>query len=89
MNHYSSSQIINIGTGFDYSIKELVKILQEEIGTKGKIKWDRTKPDGTFEKKTDISRLKTIYPEFNPRSFQRGLREILDNKKEVKRILKN
>ena len=87
MNNYSSEKIVNIGTGFDYSIKEFSEIIKEEIGWDGKIEWDTTKPDGTFEKRTDIQRLKSIYPDFSSRTFKEGLKEILNNPNEVKRIL--
>jgi len=86
MENYSSREIINIGTGLDYSIKEFAEILKKELEFDGAINWDRTKPDGTFEKRTDIARLKKIYPEFNPRGFKEGLKEILVNEKELKRI---
>lgn len=87
MNNYSSEKIVNIGTGFDYSIKEFAEILKKEIGVDSEIAWDTTKPDGTFEKRTDIQLLKSIYPEFNPRSFEEGLKKILSSKEEVKRII--
>lgn len=77
MNNYEGEEIINIGTGFDYSIKELIAILEEVIGYKGEVNWDKSKPDGTFEKRTDISRLKKIMPSFSPRSFKEGLSETL------------
>jgi GDP-L-fucose synthase len=89
MNNYSSEDIVNIGTGFDYSIKEFAKMLDDELKIGSKLSWDTTKPDGTFEKRTDIQRLKTIYPNFSPRSFKEGLKEILNNEEEVKRILSN
>ena len=41
------------------------------------IKWDLSKPDGVYEKRTDISKLKQIMPEFNPRSFEEGVKEVL------------
>jgi len=88
MNNYSSEKIVNIGTGFDYSIKEFANMISNEIGVDSKFCWDKTKPDGTFEKRTDIQRLKSIYPDFNPRRFKEGLREILSNEKEKKRILR-
>jgi GDP-L-fucose synthase len=87
MENYSSEQLINIGTGFDYSIKEIAEIIKKEIGWDGEIKWDLTKPDGTFEKRTDIQRLKSIYPNFNPRSLSKGVQEIINNKDQLKRIL--
>ena len=87
MNNYSSEKIVNIGTGFDYSIKEFSEIIKKEMGLESKIEWDKSKPDGTFEKRTDIQRLKSIYPEFSPRTFKEGLNEMLNNPKEVQRIL--
>ncbi|HEX2964041.1 MAG TPA: GDP-L-fucose synthase [Ignavibacteriales bacterium] len=48
---------INIGTGEDLTIAELVSTIAEVIGFKGKIKYDATKPDGTPRKLMDISRL--------------------------------
>ena len=52
-----------------------------------KIEWDKSKPDGTIEKRTDIKKLKKIYPKFNPIKLEDGLRKILDNPEEVNRIL--
>ena len=87
MKNYNFCDIVNIGTNFDYSIREYVKIMKEITDFKGKIRWDETKPDGTFEKRTNIRKLKEIYPEFSPRSFEEGVKEILRNEDEVKRIL--
>ena len=88
MQNYSSKEIVNVGTGFDHSIKEIAEMLKDELSWDGKINWDSSKPDGTFEKRKDISRLKNIYPEFNPRGFKDGLRCILNNKQELERILR-
>ncbi len=46
----------NIGTGGDITIKELSKLVKEIVGFKGKIKWDKTKPDGTPKRLLDISK---------------------------------
>jgi GDP-L-fucose synthase len=78
MNNYNKPEIVNIGTGFDYSIKELIAIIEEVVVYKGEITWDTSKPDGTLEKRTDISRLKSIMPEFSPRSFKDGVKEVLE-----------
>ncbi|MCK4650250.1 GDP-L-fucose synthase [Candidatus Pacearchaeota archaeon] len=89
MDNYSSEKIVNIGTGFDYSIREFANIIKGEIGGKYEIEWIFSKPGGTFEKRTDIDRLKGIYPEFNPRGLREGIRVILNNKRELERILGN
>ena len=48
---------INIGTGKDIEIKELAELIKRIIGFDGKIEWDTSKPDGTFRKLLDVSRL--------------------------------
>ena len=56
LEHYSSSNPINIGTGKDISIKEFAEIIADVVGYDGKITFDETKPDGTPLKKLDISK---------------------------------
>ncbi|MCL2074755.1 MAG: GDP-L-fucose synthase [Marinilabiliaceae bacterium] len=51
---------INIGSGVDLSISELANIVQSIVGFDGIIKWDNTKPDGTFRKLMDVSLLKKL-----------------------------
>lgn len=46
---------INIGTGKDLNIKNLAEIISKEVGFKGDIEWDLEKPNGTHQKKLDIS----------------------------------
>jgi len=57
MNNYSSSEIINIGTGKDLKIRELAQIVKKIVGYSGKIVWDTSKPDGTPKKQLDVSKL--------------------------------
>ena len=77
MENYNDPEIVNIGTGFDHSIKEYIDIAKKVFEYDGEIEWDTTKPDGMYEKRTDISRLKSIMPEFDPRPFEEGLKEVL------------
>lgn len=48
---------INVGTGKEISIKEVAEKIMAEIGFKGELRWDRSKPDGTLKKLTDVSKL--------------------------------
>jgi GDP-L-fucose synthase len=57
MNNYNDSEIINIGTGKDVSIKELSEMVAKIIEYEGKIVWDSTKPDGMMKKLLDVSKL--------------------------------
>ena len=48
---------INVGTGKQLSIRECAEKIVAEIGFKGELRWDRSKPDGTLLKLTDVSKL--------------------------------
>ena len=48
---------INVGTGKQLSIKECAEKIMHEIGFKGELRWDRSKPDGTLLKLTDVKKL--------------------------------
>lgn len=48
---------INIGTGKELSIRELAGKVIKEVGFKGELRWDSSKPDGTPRKLTDVSKL--------------------------------
>lgn len=60
MNNYSGSEIINVGTGLDISIKNLAEITKKIVGYKGKILWDTSKPDGTPRKLLDVTKLNKL-----------------------------
>lgn len=77
MENYDKPEIVNIGTGFDNSIKEYIEIAKKVFEYDEEIEWDTSKPDGMYEKRTDISYLKSIMPEFNPRPFEEGLKQVL------------
>ncbi len=60
MNNYSGNDFFNIGYGEEVTIRELAEIIKEVVGYEGNIVLDTTKPDGTFRKLTDISRIKRV-----------------------------
>lgn len=60
MNYYSSSEIINVGTGIDVTIKELTKKIANVVGYDGRILWDTNKPDGTPRKVLNIDRIRSL-----------------------------
>jgi GDP-L-fucose synthase len=77
MENYNEPEIVNVGTGTDLSVAEYIEATKKLVGYDGEIKWDTSKPDGTYQKLTDIKRLKSIMPEFKPRSFEDGAKKIL------------
>lgn len=51
---------INVGTGKEVSIREVAEKIMKEIGFKGELRWDASKPDGTLRKLTDVSKLHSL-----------------------------
>lgn len=60
MVNYSESELVNVGTGVDVTIKELAETVKEIVGFEGQIIWDTTKPDGTPRKLMDVSKLHDV-----------------------------
>lgn len=82
MKEYDESEPINIGSGNDISINELIKIIKEEIDFKGKVKYDTSKPDGTMLKLLDISKINELG--WSPKiKIRKGIREAI---KEVEKF---
>ena len=52
--------IINVGSGVDYSIKELVDIIKDVVEFEGEVKWDTDKPDGMMRKLLDVTKLEKL-----------------------------
>jgi GDP-L-fucose synthase len=52
--------LINIGTGEDVTIRELAELVARELGFKGELRFDTTKPDGTPRKLLDVSRMHAL-----------------------------
>lgn len=51
---------INVGTGKEVSIRQAAEMIVKEIGFKGELRWDSSKPDGTMRKLTDVSKLHNL-----------------------------
>jgi len=51
---------INVGTGVDCTIRELVETVAKVVGFKGSINFDSTKPDGAPRKLMNVDRLKSL-----------------------------
>jgi len=60
MERDQSAEMINIGDGYDVSIKELSETIKKVSGFQGRIVFDATKPDGMIRKWMDNSRLKQL-----------------------------
>jgi GDP-L-fucose synthase len=63
---------INVGTGVDCTIKELVQTVAKVVGFEGEVKFDATKPDGAPRKLMNVDRLKSLGWEYSV-SLESGL----------------
>ena len=56
----SLDYFVNVGTGEDIKLKDLIKLIKNIVSFEGEIKHDTSKPDGTPRKLLDISRIKEL-----------------------------
>lgn len=77
MQNYDESEIINIGTGKDMTIKELAETVARVTGYDGNLRFDTSKPDGTPVKLLDVSRLNALgwYAKIE---IEKGIKETYD-----------
>lgn len=76
----NETQFLNVGTGLDITIKELAENIAEIINYKGEIIWDKNKPDGTYKKQLDITKLEALG--WTPKiKLKEGLIETIKNYK--------
>jgi len=76
--HYNNPDPINLGAGYQISIKELVKLIVKLTGFKGKIIWDKTKPDGQPKRMLDISRAEKEFGFKAKSGLEEGLKKTIE-----------
>lgn len=75
---YNASDPVNIGSGFEISIKDLVERIAEYAGFRGRLVWDTSKPNGQPRRRLDTSRAEQAFG-FRARvAFEEGLRRTVD-----------
>jgi GDP-L-fucose synthase len=75
---YDKPDPVNIGSGMEISIRELVSLIVELTGFSGEIVWDSTKPDGQPRRCLDVSRAEKDFGFRATTGFREGLRETID-----------
>ncbi len=74
---FNGPEPINLGSGFEISIRDLVEMIAELTGFKGKLTWDTDKPNGQPRRALDISRA-AEYFDFHARvPFREGLEKTI------------
>jgi GDP-L-fucose synthase len=75
---YNKSAPVNIGAGFEIAIKDLVDLIVELTGFRGKVVWDATKPDGQPRRMLDTSRAFCEFGFKAKTGLKEGLRKTID-----------
>ena len=84
---YDGTDPVNLGAGFEISIKDLVELIAKLTGFEGKIVWDSSKPDGQPRRCLDTSRAKEYFGFEAHTNFEEGLKKTIDWYKENREAL--
>jgi len=75
---YDKSEPVNLGSGMEISIKELVELLVDLMDFDGEIEWDTSKPDGQPRRMLDVSKAKEEFGFEAQTEFEEGLKKTID-----------
>lgn len=59
LENYEKKEFVNVGSGIDVSIRELIELMKKTIGYEGEIVFDASKPDGMPRKLLDVSTIES------------------------------
>ncbi len=76
--HYNGFEPVNIGAGFEITIKELAEKIVKLTGFGGEIRWDSSQPDGQPRRRLDVSQAKECFGFEAKTSFDEGLKATID-----------
>jgi GDP-L-fucose synthase len=74
---YNKPEAVNIGAGFEITIKELVEKIVKFTGFGGEIRWDSSRPDGQPRRRLDVSRAKAEFGFEAKMDFDEGLKRTI------------
>lgn len=75
---YNGADPVNLGSGYEISIKDLAEMICRMTGFQGKLIWDTTKPNGQPRRGLDVSRAKEYFGWSAQVPFEEGMRRTID-----------
>ncbi len=75
---YNGSEPVNLGSGFEISIKDLMETIARLTGFEGEIRWDTSRPNGQPRRKLDVERAKGLFGFEAKTDFEKGLKQVID-----------
>ena len=85
---YNKSEPVNIGAGFEISIKELTELIAKLTGFQGKITWDKSKPDGQPRRMLDTTKALKEFMFTAKTNLTTGLIKTIDWYKKNRHLIK-
>jgi GDP-L-fucose synthase len=76
--HYDGPEPVNLGAGFEITIRQLAELIQELTGYEGRIVWDSSRPNGQPRRSLDVSRAEREFGFRAKTEFREGLRRTID-----------
>jgi len=83
MENYNKSEPVNIGAGFEISIRDLTEMIVELTCFTGKISWDATQPDGQPRRMLDTTRARNEFGFQAKTGFREGLQKTISWYEEI------
>jgi len=74
---YDKPEPVNLGSGMEISIKELVELICKLMNFKGEVRWDTSKPDGQPRRRVDTSRAEKEFGFKARTDFEEGLKKTI------------
>src|SRR5207245_10884761 len=75
---YESAEPVNIGAGFEISIRDLAELIATRTGFTGRLVFDRTKPDGQPRRSLDVTRARDAFGFSATTDFPAGLARTIE-----------
>lgn len=75
---YNKSEPVNLGAGFEISIKELVELIVDLTGFEGEVEWDTSKPNGQLRRRLDTSKARKEFGFEAKVDFEDGLKQTIN-----------
>ena len=75
---YNDSEPVNLGSGYEISIKDLVNLIAKLTGFTGQMKWDTSKPNGQPRRALDTKRALDYFGFHAQMPFEEGLKKTID-----------
>jgi GDP-L-fucose synthase len=75
---YDGPDLVNLGAGFEITIKDLVEKIRRLVGYEGEIVWDGSKPDGQLRRCLDVTRARELFGFQARMPFDEGLQRTID-----------